>query len=220
MKELGEVNKKSNSVRMLNIFLIQYFDIVIIFIIAIFILLSVFFILVPKYNDIQEGIEVSNEKKKIQKDALVAYDKRLDLYISSFEKIKELNKQKLSVLLPDKDLKENLLTQFEEIARRKGLLLTSLSIDTPDIDAIINPKPNSRKVSSKNEGRLPAGVGSVGISMNLVGLDYESFKEFLQMIEKSLRIMDINNLSFDNSSKTLTVDMTTYFNYFDRLKKE
>jgi hypothetical protein len=211
-------NKNTDNIRLLNTFLIQYFHLVIIVFIVAFILLSLFLLLLPKYNSIQNSIEVSNENKEKEKEALIAYNLRLDGYIASFEKINDSNRDRIYTLLPDDDLKENLFVRFEDLVRRRGLLLESLTVEASDVESALNPDANKKRVNPKKTRSLPEGVGSVVIGINLLGIEYEELKEFLAIIEKNLRIMDINNLSFNNDNKSLSLTITTYFNYFDRLQ--
>lgn len=219
MEDKKEVSKKIENIRMLNSFLIQYFHIVAIVIVVAFVLLSFIFILKPKYDAIQTGIDISNDNMELEREALEKYNFRLDGYISSFDKIKKKSKDRLSILLPNEDFKENLFIQFEDMAKEQGLLMTSLNIVTTDVESILNPKPNTKPIDSKNSSTLPEGVGVVTINMNITGLDYEGFKEYLKDIESNLRIMDINNIAYSNEAKTLSLSISTYFNYFDRLNK-
>lgn len=211
--------KKTENIRKLNIFLIQYFNIVAIFIVLAFIVVSIFFVLKPKYDDIQMGIDVSNDNMELEREVFEKYDLRLDGYIASYDRIKKRNRDKISVLLPDDHSKENLFAQFAYMAQKRGLLLNSLTIEVTDVDSIINPKPNARRTTNKNSIILPEGVGTVNINMELTGLDYKSFKDYLSAIENNLRIMDIRDIEYDNSGKKFSVDMTTYFNFFDLLNK-
>lgn len=219
-KDKEKNNKSTDSVRRLNIYLIQYFHIIALLIVVAFIVLGILFVLKPKYDAIQVGIDISNDNMKKEQESLEKYNTKLDGYIASFESLKEKNKDDISTFLPDSALREDLFLQFEEIAARDGLLLTSLTIDATDVDSILNPKPNAKTSSSKKgDTSLPPGIGSAVINISLVGISYDGMKNFLREIETNMRLMDINDISFNNDGQSLSLKITTYFNYFELMKK-
>lgn len=209
-------NKKADIAKSLNIFLIQYFHVLTIFIIGVFVVLSFFFLLKPKYDNIQRRNEISNENKKNEKEALQAYDKKLDGYINSYNKISDSDKEKINKLLPSEDKKELLFVRFEELTKKWGLLMPNLNISVEEVAGVDDTtKTTSAKI--KKTSALPKGIGIVSISVDVVGLNYEDFKDFISVIENNLRIMSIDNLSYSNENKSLSLNIRTFFNYFDKL---
>jgi len=114
--------------------------------------------------------------------------------------------QKLEKVLPDNVDNIRLIIDINAIAARH--LLSIKNIDLGD-------------VSDSAEGRSELAVGTSGSAVNSVQLgfavssSYDNFLAFLQDLEHSLRIVDIENITFsvqaDASVNDYTFDIRTYW---------
>jgi Tfp pilus assembly protein PilO len=110
--------------------------------------------------------------------------------------------QKLEKLLPDNIDNIKLVINMNQIAQKHTLVLKNLKLDT----AVKTDTPN--KLGSDNNK-----YGTVGLSFS-VSSSYDNFQNFLNDLEKSLRLVDITDLSItgnDSGVFDFSVGMKTYW---------
>ncbi len=122
-------------------------------------------------SDLQDNVETF--KKRLQEKSLV------------FKQISFLDITRLKKFLPDSIDNVRLIIDINNIASAKGMTIRNISIKGNDSSAI---GPDSRLY----------GVATLGFS---VSGPYETFKRFLGALETSLRLVDINSLSFSAGDK-------------------
>ena len=113
---------------------------------------------------------------------------------------------KLERVLPDNVDNIRLIIDINNIAARHGITLSDVALDT-DFGDKNGPR------SSTASGPSGEAVGSVTVGFS-VAASYENFLTFLSDIEHSLRIVDIENLSFKVPSEglpTYVVSIRTYW---------
>jgi Tfp pilus assembly protein PilO len=98
------------------------------------------------------------------------------------------DEQKLVRLLPDQVDNIRLIIDINNIAARRGLSLSNVALG--------EVSHSTTQGSSLAVGPSSAPVGSVSLGF-AVTASYEDFLAFLQDVEHSLRILDIEKLSFD-----------------------
>jgi len=109
--------------------------------------------------------------------------------------------QKLEKLLPDNIDNIKLVIDMNNIANKHGLELKGAKLDTN-----VNIDPN--KI-----GADTSKYGTVGISFTVVA-SYENFQAFLADLEKSLRLVEVTDLSITGSNTGLynfSVSLKTYW---------
>jgi len=110
---------------------------------------------------------------------------------------------KLQEILPDNVDNIRLVIDINNIAARHGLTLANVDIG----DVTKNATQNA--VASGSSGP----VGSVDITFS-VNADYETMLAFLQDVEHSLRVIDVQKLSFTSTQSgpsAYTFDIRTYW---------
>lgn len=130
-----------------------------------------------------------------------------------YQQLKFLEKtieEKRAALRDQEEYIKNLISIAEELKKYEASLskIDSAFPDTPSLPALLN---FFQKASSQS-GLTLKGMGSISITPNKVtpniketGLSlvvdgsYSSFKDFLQIIEKSARLIEIENISFSAS---------------------
>jgi Tfp pilus assembly protein PilO len=95
--------------------------------------------------------------------------------------------RKLERLLPDNVDNIRLIIDIDTIAARYGLRVRNVAVNNPQTS---REAPNAGAVGDSGDG-----VGSVELSF-VVTAQYEDFLRFLKDLERSVRIVDINSISF------------------------
>jgi Tfp pilus assembly protein PilO len=149
---------------------------------------------------------------KAQQTQVAAYDDALnksqelkglrDKLASARNAFSPDDEQKLVRLLPDQVDNIRLIIDINNIAARHGLSLSNVALG--------DVSNSSSKTSALAVGPSGDPVGSVSLGFS-VSASYDDFLSFLQDVEHSLRILDIEKLAFSagaSASGKTTVDFT------------
>jgi Tfp pilus assembly protein PilO len=112
---------------------------------------------------------------------------------------------KLQYLLPDNIDNIKLIIDMNNIASKHSLVLKGAKLDTGDT--------NTNKNESTKIGLDNKKYGTVKISFS-VSSTYSNFQDFLKDLERSLRLVDITDLSVngsDNGIYDFSVSLNTYW---------
>lgn len=101
------------------------------------------------------------------------------------------NVQKLEQMLPDHVDNIRLIIDINNVAARRGLTLKNVSLGT------ISDSKTTRSTVAVGASGDP--VGSVSVSFGL-STTYEDFLLFLQDLEHSLRIVDVEHINFKSAA--------------------
>lgn len=149
-------------------------------------LLAVYFVL-PKYSQYQDlKTELAEKKIKLTEkqsylDQLNAFSEQLDEHKQSLEKIDSA--------LPDQMSFASLLGFFQEAAMANGLVLQSLN------------QADNPLSQEEQENRLgQSAVREIYVSLNLEGRA-SAFDNFLLSIEKSARMIEVEDISVKQSTQ-------------------
>ena len=206
--EQTEKIKEKQIIRTLNIFLLRYFNLVVLLIIILVLGAGIFYIIKPKYQSIAQEIESTDKEKKAEYESLDRYYIKLKRYLLAYNEIKERDRDRVEKMLPKGFEQEELFRELEAIILRKGLLLISLGISSGKVSPSL--RRNMPQAGKASEGGL-ADIGKVKITMEIAGVDYKSFKALLATIESNLRLFDIEQLSFSPDGKTVSLSLNTYY---------
>ncbi|MEI7513530.1 MAG: type 4a pilus biogenesis protein PilO [bacterium] len=149
-----------------------------------------------KYAQYQDVLDKSTELLKQRKALQDKYD--------SFSK-EDLDK--LNKLLPDTVDNVRLIIDMDGIAKRYGLVIKNVRLDTS------TPNASGKKdsISTITAGEAKYGTIPMGFS---VTADYNTFLTFLEDLESSLRIVDVTNISLTpgaNNIYSFDVSLKTYW---------
>ena len=148
------------------------------------------------YDQIKE-LKVEEEQYaealKRSEDLNAIHDRLLTIYNG----ISTRDLERLEKLLPDTIDSIRLLIDMDGIAAKNGLTLSGLS---------------AQPESTDNE---PGTVGVVQMQFSTIA-SYQKFKDFMRDVESSLRVFDINSLSFNQTAGggdnfNYSVDISTYW---------
>jgi len=115
------------------------------------------------------------------------------------------DEQKLVRLLPDQVDNIRLIIDINNIASRRGLVLSSVALG--------EVSNTSAEKSALAVGPSGDPLGSVSLGFSVLAT-YEDFLVFLQDIEHSLRILDIEKLSFsaaEDGKYSFDIQLRTYW---------
>ena len=113
-----------------------------------------------------------------------------DRLLSRYNTILRQDLERLETLLPKTPATGGIITQLDRLASSHALLLKSVDVKETQQQAT-SPITRSR-------GR----ARQLTINTNLVG-SYQSFRAFLQDLERSLRLMDVESLSFSSGGENV-----------------
>ena len=149
-----------------------------------------------KYAQYQDVLDKSEE--------LLRQRKTLQDKYNSFS---EDDVSRLKKLLPDTVDNVKLIIDIDEIAKRYGLTIKGVRLD----DSKVNKSGVKDSVATITAGESRFGIIPMGFS---VSADYNTFLNFLEDLEGSLRIVDVTNINLKpgaNNIYTFDVSLKTYW---------
>lgn len=200
-------DKKQND---LNLFLNDYFNIILAAVLILFLILSYFVFLGPKFRATQAAISANTEEKQLLYETTQKRLASLKAISDIYQKISPADMQKFNSVLPDAYVKERLFGEIEEIIGQGGWLVSSISISAaPDAAAAGTPAAGTEAAAAPP---TLAGkrVGTVTLNLNISAVDYSGFKNLLRLLESNLRLFDVESVSF-SPNNTANIILTTYY---------
>ncbi|MCK5319873.1 hypothetical protein KAJ61_00605 [Candidatus Parcubacteria bacterium] len=203
-------NKKNKEMQnKINLFLLKYFGFIVALAVVLLLYIGYAYIIKAKQDSIRNNIEAANENKENSKAMLGKKLEKLQEYRLAYESVSEAEKQKISIMIPEKADKNFLFTNMEAFILRQGLILDSMEIHEKSqannlrIRRAETDVSAAEPVSSIDEIKIDLLISGVG--------DYDHFKKTLSTFEKKLQILDINELGFDMEAGALNLTVTAYY---------
>lgn len=190
-----------------NVFLNKYFNLILSILLLVILIFSYFIVLNPKLKSAQLVIKdnISNQKLLYnqQKRKLDTLESIINIY--SQIPVSDLNR--FNSVLPYKYKEEQLFGEFEELVSKNGWLLDAVAISFPDeLKEGVSKKGTSGTVfGSANPQVVPMDVDLV-----ITGIDYLGLKKFLSILEKNIRLFDVELISFSGNSQA-QIKLRTYY---------
>lgn len=177
-------------------------------IILILISVGVFFFLIdPKYKGIQAlQAEVTENNRTLQIAGELS--KRRDELKTRFNMISSEEKTTLEKLLPDTVDNVRLIIYINNIAEQLGIVIRDINIRAAT-EEDPSARPTTVRSQSQFEGVVDEGaikyvdgtkVGVISFSFSVTA-QYDTFLNFLEQLERSLRIVDIRNIEINRGSE-------------------
>lgn len=159
---------------------------------AFFVAASIFFGYVhPTWTGTIAETKASIEADNQALEAAGAYTAKQNQLASARSAIDPANLDRLEVFLPDSVDNVGLILDLNALAARSGIVLSNVDVTTDTVSA-----------NASARGATPAAkinpVGSVDLSLSAVGT-YSSLQTFLVGIEKSARILEVQDLGVTGS---------------------
>lgn len=132
--------------------------------------------------------------KKLEKDLVLRQEflKKLDNFEKEWEGLSQSQLKRIDTTLPLTDKKLDYLALLDLFIQENDFSYSGLTF-------------SSLKKEKKDEIQI------LNTSLNLKNGDYLSLKNFLKSLEKNLRLVDVDSLSFNLSSDSFNFKINTYF---------
>ncbi len=210
-KNLKDLIGGNQVLMQINLFLMRYFNLLMIGVLLLIFIIGVLFVVYPKYK--VSSVEVDNirSKKEAQFNKLKLYHHQLSSILADYNKISKFDKDKLNKLLPTGDNIDYLFVDMEKTIKGRGLILKSLQITPKSGAKKDSPISSRRKTKIKKRKSIMDNVGEIEINIQLSGITYPELKKLLKVLESKLPLMDVKSLqvSLDNSSLSMVI--STYY---------
>ncbi len=128
-----------------------------------------------------------------------------DEKVAAFDTFSDSDKARLQRVLPDNVDNIHLIIDINSIAARHGLSLKNVSLGT------VSDSASARSDLAVGSSGDPVGSIALGFT---VSASYDDFLSFLQDIEHSLRVIDVEKIDFSVGDKGLsdyTLSIRTYW---------
>jgi len=168
------------------------FAIPILFFIA---LLIVVYIILPEFynfRNFKKELEIKNQEI----ESIENYHRKI---ITAFDKLKEYKNslEKISSALPDSYFSPSLFNYLQKTSAENGMFLKGVSL---------TKAPIKKTEVSSGERISKQDIKEEYVTINLVG-SYDSFKTFLKSIEKSSRMIEVENILIKIDKETLNFNL-------------
>ncbi|MDD2680576.1 MAG: hypothetical protein PHE20_00560 [Patescibacteria group bacterium] len=188
-----------------NTILNDNFNLVIVAVVVVLLVASYFLIIQPKFETTLVAIKANIDQQELfyqsQRQKLTDLQAAVVLY----RKVGADNIDKINEILPDEYAKERLFGELEDILSQKGLTLDSLQLSKGGEDDKEPLAPSGQGLLS-----LP-NVGTIKAELSLSSVDYVALKNLLPLLEKQLRLIDVEELDFDPAANTVHLIFYTYY---------
>jgi len=203
----GGVEEKFFYLRALNKFLSDYFKWVVAGIAAVIFVAGFFFLLLPKYQQTINYLDVFNKQQIMDASTKQNELNKAQQLIVSYNSIDKNSIDKVNAIAPVAHNQEELFTEFNHLIASYQLSLNSISISVGDGYTDKNLVP----IAPEDEA-IAAGLQTAHVNISISGLtSYDSFKSFLTAMENNLHLMDILNVSYGADTKGLDLSIDTYY---------
>ncbi len=148
------------------------------------------------FNDYKDNLFLS---AKLQSNIVLA-QKQLNQRVANSQNLYQLSPEERRVLnmaLPENLEHSSLVEHLTVMAQRSGFVVSNMSFE----DVVGNLKSSS----DKNE------LGKMSIKLKLAGGDYGSLRNFVDLIEKSIMVIDVLSVNFNSNNPTYEVVLMTYY---------
>ena len=212
-------DRVKQSINERNVFLNKYYNLILVILVLAFLIFSYLMIIGPKHeaaeilikeNVVNQQLLFNQQQKKLDTLKIIA-----DIY----SKVEPADLLKFNSVLPYQYKQEQLFGEFEEIVKKNGWILKTVSLSYPDEleERRVVPTPlNEGNLDGellKEEvffGSLNPNIGRIEVNLELAGLDYQGIKKLLALIEENLRLFDVNQVTFSGVSE-VSLSLTTYY---------
>lgn len=190
----------------LNIFLNEYFNLLILLVLVVVFALAYVLFIGPKFQltttTIKENIEGQKRLYAEQEKKL----RDLKTVKTVFDNISPADLKKFNGVLPDKYIKEQLFGELEEIVVKNGYLISSMNVTGDD-----EVDPSGKEMPAAGVPTDTGRVGKVTVTVTIGAIDYQGFKTLLKTFEMNSRLFDIESVSFSQSGNSAQLEFVTYY---------
>ncbi|MBI4090720.1 MAG: hypothetical protein HY422_01735 [Candidatus Komeilibacteria bacterium] len=176
----------------------RYFRWILLLVITTSVLIAYTTVIDTQVTEVQDVARDSLTAKEQTLSALKEIKTDLDLVVKEYGGMIERRKAdlgRLDGLLPDASAYGDLYTIVDQITVRSGLSVTNMTISFDDESA--------SRLHAGTTGAKPktaATVKKMTLHISVEGGTYDSFKSYLENLERSIPLFDVQSLSFDGGA--------------------
>ncbi len=189
--------KNQNS---LNLFLNNYFNLILVFILALILLGAYLSFIKPKYQETKLLIQSNLEQQQRLYAEQVKKLNNLRVISDLYEKIPVADLDKFNEVLPDDYIKEALFGELEEIITQNGFVVNSISLSESGLSI-----EDEEAVNDKEK------TGTLNINLSLSAVNYGGLKNLFRLLESNLRLFDVTEVNFSSSGNMVELVLSTYY---------
>jgi len=202
---LAPVQKNQNE---RNIFLNEYFHLILAVFVILILAFSYFLVLKPKYDETLLSIQSNIDRQRLLYSEQKKKLNGLKVMNGLYNQINPVDLEKFNGVLPDNLAGEALYGEFGEMVAENGFILDSVSI--------IPPAPANTAVPVEGEVAAAApsqaeNVGHIDYQVQVSAIDYGGFKNLLKLFEANLRLFDVTGASFSPEDNSASFDISAYY---------
>jgi len=205
--------KKQND---LNLFLNNYFNIILAVVLILFLFFAYLVFLRPKFRATQALIRANTEEKQLLYKTTQTRLASLKVISEVYQKISPSDLQKFNSVLPDSYVRERLFGELEEIIGQGGWLVSGIIISSAE-DSAAAPTLASGEDGAEPAAPAPTSsnkkVDTINLEISIGAIDYSGFKNLLRILESNLRLFDVTSVDFSPTVNAATIVISTYYYY-------
>ncbi|MBU4332044.1 type 4a pilus biogenesis protein PilO [Patescibacteria group bacterium] len=213
----------SKQTKNISLIVVNYFKFVLIASIILVFALGYFLFLRPRFKQTEQGPSERQQVLETQLSAKIKTLTQLQGFRTMLDSLSDENKRRLNIFLPSEKETPELFVQLNALARENNLYLDSIEIKEVG-DAKIGTSPSlpnreDEAAAGPDQAELdPALLGSdasslkfLDINLSLSGGHYFDLKNFLQDVERNLRLLDVTSVNFIGEGDSFVVNMGAYY---------
>lgn len=145
------------------------------------------FFIVPTYNSVKDLRAQEADFKSVLANARKLEEQRSALE-KKYGSFNETQLGQLATMLPSNPENVKLILELDAVASQYGMVLQNVKIEDPSNAASSSAVPRPGTATNSD-------IGNLNINFSVAG-PYSSFTSFIKTIEKSLRIIDVQKVTF------------------------
>jgi len=202
-----EVDKKKKI--KFNIFLNKFSWLGRSLIFLIIVIAGVYFLVLPEINKARQITKEFLPAKAKELELLAQYNTKINDLESLAAQVESQNSRSMELLrqiLPTQANVPELIAQLDALTKKSGFFIGNLGI-TESMGGFDKKASTSATTQGTN-------LRLLNITLTLSGGDYASFKVLLDNIEKNVRLLDVNSVSFSTNEGTsggYLLNLKTYY---------
>lgn len=203
---LAPVQKNQNE---RNIFLNEYFHLILAVFVILILAFSYFLVLKPKYDETLLSIQSNIDRQRLLYSEQKKKLNGLKVMNGLYNQINPVDLEKFNGVLPDNLAGEALYGEFGEMVAENGFILDSVSIITPVAASVAAPVEGEAAAAAAPS--QAENVGSIDYEVKVSAIDYNGFKNLLKLFEANLRLFDVTGASFSPAENTASFNISAYY---------
>jgi hypothetical protein len=188
-----------------NKFLSDYFNFIIVFIVASIFIFGFFFLLKPKYEQTVRYINILSRQEQFDYQAKKDELDKIKELLAAYEGISPKLLDQVKAVAPVRKNKEELFPEINYLVSKNQLFLQSVSLSS-----VSGYQSEVSLPATAAQVRAAENIESVALTLSVLGTDYAALKNFLTSLENNLHLMDVANVTFSPGG-AINLTINTYY---------